>query len=149
MWWDCATIPARGHILKTVRPCFLVIDREHAGAISTRKLVIETAKFNVLTSYSSAEAIATLKKFSAVDGAVVDALMEDMHCSDLVRGLREIRPDLPIIAICPPGSAHCEGVTQQLESFDPRRLLAILEKLVPDQTDAIEKHEEELARRDE
>ncbi|MGD0648658.1 MAG: response regulator, partial [Acidobacteriaceae bacterium] len=134
--------------LQMVRPCFLVIDREHAGAISTRKLVIETAKFNVLTSYSSAEAIATLKKFPSVDGAVVDAGMDDMHCTDLVRGLREIRPNLPIIAISPPGSPNCEGVTQQLESFDPRRLLAILEKLVPEATIAIEKREEDLARSD-
>jgi DNA-binding NtrC family response regulator len=135
--------------LKIVRPCFLVIDREHAGAISTRKLVIETAKFNVLTSYSSAEAIETLKKFSAVDGVVLDAGMDDMPCTGLVNELRSVRPDIPIIAICPPGSPACEGVTDQLESFDPRRLLAILEKLVPDQADAIEKHEEELARHDE
>jgi len=133
--------------LKTVRPCFLVIDREHAGAISTRKLVIETAKFNVLTSYSSDEAIATLKKYSAVDGIVLDAGMEDMACSDLISELRKVRPDLPVIAICPPGSPACEGVTDQLESFDPRRLLGILQKLVPDQADAIERHEEDLARR--
>ena len=132
-----------------VRPCFLVIDREHAGAISTRKLVIETAKFNVLTSYSSAEAIATLEKFPAVDGVVVDAGMDDMHCTDLVRGLREIRPGLPIIAISPPGAPNFEGVTNQLESFDPRRLLAILEKLMPEATSAIEKREEDLARGDE
>jgi response regulator RpfG family c-di-GMP phosphodiesterase len=138
-----------GHTLQMVRPCFLVIDREHAGAISTRKLVIETAKFNVLTSYSSAEAIATLQKFPGVDGVVLDAGMDDMHCTDLVRGLHAIRPDLPIIAICPPGSPNCEGVTNQLESFDPRRLLAILEKLVPEATDAIEKREEDLSRRDE
>jgi len=132
-----------------VRPCFLVIDREHAGAISTRKLVIETAKFNVLTSYSSAEAIATLQKFPLVDGIVLDAGMDDMPCSDLVRELRRIRPNLPIIAICPPGSTNCEGVTQQLESFDPKRLLAILQKIVPDAASAIEQREEDLARRDE
>jgi hypothetical protein len=38
-----------------IRPCFLVVDQEHSGSISTRKLVIETAKFNVLTAYSGAE----------------------------------------------------------------------------------------------
>ncbi len=135
--------------MQMVRPCFLVIDREHAGAISTRKLVIETAKFNVLTSYSSAEAIATLEKFPAVDGVVLDAGMDDMHCTDLVRGLHQIRPNLPIIAISPPGSPNCDGVTHQLESFDPRRLLAILEKLMPEAADEIEKREEDLARRNE
>jgi hypothetical protein len=46
-----------------IRPCFLVIDQEHSNSISTRKLVIETARFNVLTAYSGAEAIQTLKNF--------------------------------------------------------------------------------------
>jgi hypothetical protein len=32
------------------RPCFLVVDREYPGSISTRKLVIETGKFNVITA---------------------------------------------------------------------------------------------------
>jgi len=53
-----------------VRPCFLVIDREFPGSISTRKLVLETAKFNVITSYSAQEAVETLKKFPALQGVV-------------------------------------------------------------------------------
>ncbi len=130
------------------RPCFLVIDREHAGAISSRKLILETAKFNVLTAYSSAEAIETLRKFPLVEGAVIDA-MEDLPCADLVAGLRQIRPDLPIIAICPGAVSSCHGATQELESFDPKKLLAILQKLVPEATDAIEKREEDLANRGE
>jgi hypothetical protein len=32
------------------RPCFLVVDQEYPGSISTRKLVIETGKFNVITA---------------------------------------------------------------------------------------------------
>jgi CheY-like chemotaxis protein len=130
-----------------IRPCFLVIDREHAGAISTRKLVLETAKYNVLTAYSATEAIETLRKFPLVDGAVVDAGMQEMPCADLVRNLRQIRPDLPIIAICPVAAPHCDGASKQLASFDPKRLLDILEKLVPEAADAIEKHEEDLARK--
>jgi CheY-like chemotaxis protein len=131
------------------RPCFLVIDREHAGSISTRKLVLETAKFNVLTAYSSAEAIEMLSKFPLMDGAVVDAAMRDMPCADLVRNLRQIRPNLPIIAICPGAISNCDGATQELESFDPKKLLAILQKLVPDAASAIEKREEDLANRNE
>ncbi len=46
-----------------VRPCFLVIDREFPGSISTRKLVIETAKFNVVTAYTAqTEAVRGLKR---------------------------------------------------------------------------------------
>ena len=132
-----------------VRPCFLVIDREHSGAISSRKLVIETAKFNVLTAYSSTEAIETLRRFPLVDGAVIDAAMQDMPCADLVSSLREVHPDLPVIAICPPASSGCSGATRELDSFDPRRLLAILQKLMPVETAAIERREEDLADRHE
>ena len=56
-----------------IRPCFLVVDQEHSGSISTRKLVIETAKFNVITAYTGAEAIQTLNKFPAIDAVVLDA----------------------------------------------------------------------------
>ncbi|MGA8940132.1 MAG: response regulator, partial [Acidobacteriaceae bacterium] len=70
-------------------------------------------------------------------------------CADLVRNLRQIRPDLPIIAICPPSSSGCDGATRELDSFDPRQLLAILQKLLPEATDAIEKREEDLANKNE
>lgn len=128
-----------------IRPCFLVIDREFASSISTRKLVIESAKFNVITAYSSAEAIDTLKKYPAVNGAVLDADMKDMPCSELIRALRAIQPGLPIVAVHAPGASACDGADHLLESFDPRRLLAVLERLEPEQTTAIEKQNEILS----
>ncbi len=33
-----------------VRPCFLAVDREYALSLSARKLIIETAKLNVITA---------------------------------------------------------------------------------------------------
>jgi DNA-binding NtrC family response regulator len=129
-----------------VRPCFLVIDREYAGSISTRKLILETAKFNVITAYSAVEAIATLTRYPLMDGAVLDAGLHDMECGDLVKELRKIKPGLPIVAICPVGLPNCPGADTELETFDPKKLLAVLQKMVPQATDAIEKREEELAR---
>jgi hypothetical protein len=35
------------------RPCFLVVYNDFSHSISTRKLVIESAKFNVITAYSA------------------------------------------------------------------------------------------------
>ena len=128
-----------------VRPCFLVIDREFAGSISTRKLVIETAKFNVLTAYSSQEALDTLKAYPSVNGAVVDASMPDMSCSELIAALKEMKPNLPVIAVSAPGTAACRGADFHLESFDPKKLLGILQSLEPQQTAAIEKRNEELS----
>src|ERR1700753_1234285 len=123
------------------RPCFLVIDREFPGNISTRKLVIETAKFNVLTAYSSYEAIATLKTFPAVTGVVLDSGLEDMPCSQLIAQLKQIKPTLPIIAISVPGSPDGEGADYNLETFNPTRLLALLQSLVPEAAKAIEGQE--------
>ena len=129
-----------------VRPCFLVIDREFAGSISTRKLVIETAKFNVITTYTSQEAIDTLAAYPAVNGAVVDANMPQMSCSELVKELKRIKPSLPVIVVSAPGAPPCAGADHQLESFDPRLLLGILQKLEPQQTAAIESRNEQLSR---
>ena len=51
-------MPCPGISTNMLRPCYLVIDRETSNGISTRRLVIETeAKFNVITAYSSHEAI--------------------------------------------------------------------------------------------
>jgi DNA-binding NtrC family response regulator len=127
-----------------VRPCFLVIDREYSGSISTRKLVIETAKFNVLTAYSAQEAIDTITRFPQISGAVVDTGTRDMSCDDLVSRLKEINPKAPIIAIGAPGTAHCAGADYQLESFEPARLLDLLRRLEPEQAAAIEKRNEFL-----
>jgi CheY-like chemotaxis protein len=127
-----------------VRPCFLVIDREYASSISTRKLVIETAKLNVITAYSSAEAIETLKRFPAVDGIVMDASLPDMPCADLARALKQIQPRLVIIAISGPKRDHCEGADHHLDTFEPARLLELLKQLEPDKAAEIEARNEKL-----
>ena len=128
-----------------VRPCFLVIDREFAGSISTRKLVIETAKFNVITAYSSREAIATLTAYPAVDGAVLDAGMPDVACSDLIAALKLIKPTLPIVVVSALDATICEGADHRVESFDPANLLAILKKLQPEKSAKIESRNEQLS----
>ncbi len=129
-----------------VRPCFLVIDREFPGSISTRKLVIETAKFNVVTSYSAQEALDTLEAFPALHGIVLDTDISDIHCEILVKGLKKIKPGIPVVAISGPRLNTCPGADYHLESFDPRKLLEILRSLQPEAVEKIELHEEELNR---
>jgi len=126
-----------------VRPCYLVVDREYSGNISTRKLVIETAKFNVLTAYSSAEAVETLRVFPACAAAVIDVGVDDIHCDELVRILKEIKPGMPVIAITGIGR-ECTPADFQLTSFEPSELLALLRKLDQEACDAIEAREQQL-----
>jgi DNA-binding response OmpR family regulator len=127
------------------RPCFLVIDREYPGAISTRKLVIETAKFNVLTAYSSEEALLTLRRFPNVDGIVMDAPMGDKPCAELVKQLREIEPDVPIVITSDRGYVDCGPVEHHLENFEPRKLLSVLQTLRPRATVDIAEHDQNLS----
>jgi DNA-binding response OmpR family regulator len=128
-----------------IRPCFLVIDREFPGSISTRKLVIETAKFNVLTAYSGKEALLLFKRFPAIDGVVLDGGLEDVTAEDLTQELKAIQPKVPIIVISAPGSDECRAADFQLESFSPAKLLDILRGLKPKESAQIEKRNEDLS----
>jgi CheY-like chemotaxis protein len=128
------------------RPCFLVIDREFPGSISTRKLVIETAKFNVLTAYSGKEALEVFTRFPAVSGVVLDGGLEDVSCDVLARQIKAAQPKVPIIVIAAPGFAGCPEADYQLDSFDPAKLLEILRGLKPEASAEIEKRNEELSR---
>jgi CheY-like chemotaxis protein len=128
-----------------IRPCFLVIDREYASSISTRKLVIETAKFNVLTAYSSMEAIETLRRFPQVSGIVIDQGMPDMPCEELIKALREIVPKVPIVLIESPTPRRCDGADHYLQTFDPAAVLTTLQGLEPELTAAIKKQNQRLS----
>jgi response regulator RpfG family c-di-GMP phosphodiesterase len=128
-----------------IRPCFLVVDQEHSGSISTRKLVIETAKFNVITAYSGAEAIQTLKRFPAMDGVVIDAGITDLPCSEVVKQLKAIQRNVIIVVVGTLGNDPCAGADHYLETFDPARLLRLLQRLQPEKTAMILEMDERLS----
>lgn len=129
-----------------IRPCFLVIDREFPGSISTRKLVLETAKFNVITAYSGPEALEIFRRFPALDGIVMDGEMDDISAEDLAQNFKAANPDIPVIVICAPDGAYCPSADKRVESFQPAKLLEILRSLKPRESEQIEKHDEELSK---
>jgi len=131
-----------------VRPCFLVIDREHSGSISTRKLVIESAKFNVITAYSGKEAIETFEQFPNVHGAVLNAMIHDVPCETIVATIRKSSPHIPIIVIQGPGAVDCPGASHLIDSFDPAHLLELLHKLFPSHSRSI-KHQDDILKAEE
>ena len=126
-----------------VRPCFLVIDPEHSGSISTRKLVIESAKLNVITAYSGAEAIETLKKFPAIDGVVCNTEVRDIPVHKLVAAVKNSNPKVPVILVGP-GAGGTPQADFHVDSFDPKRLLETLQELAPEKISAITEHEDNL-----
>ncbi len=128
-----------------IRPCYLVIDREFPGSISTRKLVIETAKYNVLTAYSGVEAREMFERFPAVNGVVLDGGLNDASVHEVIRAIKEQQPKLPVIVICAPGDADYPEADFQLPSFEPAKLLEVLRGLTPREAATIERRNEELS----
>ena len=127
-----------------VRPCFLVVDREFPGSISTRKLVLETAKFNVITAYSGKEALEMMRRFPAIDGVVMDGELNDIPAEYLTQELKKVVSQIPVIVICVPGFANAPSADVLLESFQPAKLLEALRRLKPRESAEIEKHDEDI-----
>lgn len=113
-----------------VRPCFLVVDREFAGSISTRKLVIETAKFNVITAYSCAEAVATLERFPDVHGVVISADPAG-EAETFLKLVRERHPEVKRVMTGEASNAD-NAADRCVESFSPDKLLQALRDLFPE-----------------
>lgn len=109
----------------------LMIEVEPAEGISSRKLVLETAKHNVLTAYSAADGIALMQRFPAVDAVVVHAMIGNDSFRSVVEQIRKVREDVPIILISPSGSDHCPTCAAVISSHEPRLLLDILEQFFP------------------
>jgi DNA-binding response OmpR family regulator len=134
------------HNVGMIRPCFLVVDREFPSSISTRKLVIETAKFNVITAYSGAEALELFQRFPAMSGVVLDCGLEDITCRKVAQAVKASQPTMPVIVITSPGDEDCPEADFVLETFEPAKLLETLKGLEKKASEEIEKRNEALSR---
>ena len=82
----------------------------------------------------------------AMDGAVIDLAVTDVEGAVLVKELKNIRPGLPVVAITVPRNDVCDGADYLMPSFEPASLLQLLQTLKPEETAAIERNEEDLAK---
>ena len=129
-----------------IRPCFLVIDSEHASSISTRKLVLETAKYNVLTAYSCEEADAMLRRFPKVSADVIDGLTRDRGASPFFESLQH-SPEVKLVVVGDgPLTQEARRPDAVVESFAPQKLLTALQQLFPTEARQLLEHEDDLER---
>ncbi len=109
-----------------MRVIVLMIEIEQPEGLSARKLVLETAKHNVITAYNGKMGIQLFKRFSEVDAVVVHVDVQDTPFSEVVRQIREIRPNIPVIALSPIGNLTLEGVNYVIPSHEPQAILKVL-----------------------
>jgi CheY-like chemotaxis protein len=127
-----------------MRPCFLVVDNEYPGTISTRKLVLESAKLNVLTAFTAEEAIRTIQRFPNIDGIVLDTQLKSGACAELIEQLRSAQTNLPIITVSPSGHDPCGGEQYHVSNFDPKQLLEAVQKIAPKRMSYVVQRENDI-----
>jgi DNA-binding response OmpR family regulator len=113
------------------RPTLIIAEPEPLDALSVRKLVMETAKFNVLTAHSTREAIDIFQAFPnsslviAVEGKGID-------CETLVKALKEALGNLPIVVLSGREGYRVRQADYHVSSHEPEQLLNLVRKLLGD-----------------
>ncbi len=102
----------------------LMIETEQPEGLSARKLVVETAKHNVLTTYSGKDGLEFLHRFPNVDTVMVHGFLPT--CQDVINAIVEMNPNMPIIVATPVTGKEFPGATYVIPSHDPAALLRVL-----------------------
>jgi hypothetical protein len=103
----------------------LMIEAEQPEGLSARKLVVETAKHNVLTAYTLDDGMDLLRRFPRVDAILVHASLLEEN-PEFISAIREREPDVPIILTAPFGNAPRGLANFVVDSHNPQDLLGLL-----------------------
>jgi hypothetical protein len=125
----------RSHVKSApyVRPTVLMVDLALPNALSDLKLALESAKFNVLTAFTSAELYATAAKFD-VDAFLVDSVLIDVQLPEVSQELRKRYPSKPLLLA---GDDPVEGYDAIISADQPSKVVEwMIERLgMPQLTD--------------
>ena len=103
-------------------------------AISARKLVLETAKFNVITAHSAGEAMQLCERFPGIDALIIHGTLPG-DCAKIVARFKAAHDNRPAILLAPSPSTSCDGVDHNISSHSPEELLRLLRELFGDPRD--------------
>ncbi len=121
------------------RPTILVAEREPSEALSVRKLVLETAKFNVLTAHSTREALDIFHLFPNIKVAVV-VTEGAIDCELVARSIKEVPAKITVVGLSPRISGKCDSVDYMLSSHEPEQLVNLLRSIVGDPRQTEQSH---------
>jgi len=113
------------------RPTILVAEPEPHEALSVRKLVLETAKFNVLTAHSTREAIYIFQSFPNIS-AVIAVEADDIDCEKVTTAIKDAGPKIPAIALSARAGYRCAVADYHVSSHEPEQLLGLVRELLGD-----------------
>jgi DNA-binding response OmpR family regulator len=115
--------------VEKMRIVVLMIEVEQPEGLSARKLVLETAKHNVLTAYNGDQGLELLRRFPNVDAVVVHRELRDMPVRKVIAGIKAFNPQMPVVLLSPIKEAAPEGADHVISSHEPQLILTIFESL--------------------
>lgn len=109
-----------------MRPIFLVIDPPDPETLSTRKLVLESAKFNVVTAHTADEAYEIAERVPVHAIVLHTSVASSTDIRDVASRLKETCPGTLLVAVSPRGEADVPAADQVINSHDPLALVEFL-----------------------
>ena len=109
----------------------MVAEQEPIQALSVRKLVLETAKYNVLTAHSTREALDVFHLFPNISVAVL-AGGDGIDCDAIAKAIKTATNRVPVVFLHPQMAAACKYADHQLSSYEPEKLLQLTRSLLGD-----------------
>ncbi len=113
------------------RPAFIVAEPEPEQALSTRKLLLETFKFNVITAHSVSETLELVRLFPNVQALIIHCGIPNFDADDLIQSVKQSIPQLPIIALTPT-ERQLKWADHVVQSHSPQGLLTLVQRLFGD-----------------
>jgi hypothetical protein len=110
------------------RPTLLVAEPEPEQALSVRKLVLETGKFNVLTAHSSREALDIFHLFPNISAAVLVG-DSNIDCNEVGKHIKSAGK-IHIIYLHASIGGRCAYADHDLSSHEPEGLLELARSLL-------------------
>jgi hypothetical protein len=109
-----------------MRPTFLIAEPEPAEALSSRKLIVETAKFNVITAHSALETAEAFATFPNVHAVIIHSAFVNSANGNILATMRKANPDAFIIVLRPSENFLASEANEHLSSYDPEALVNLL-----------------------
>ncbi len=109
---------------------FLIVEAGEIG-LSTRKLILETAGFNVLSAVTARQGL-DLSAQHPTDAVLFDTDVHDLAPADAIRSFKQEHPQRPVYLLAsrpwPPDELRglVDGVFEKMD--DPRIMVAALEQ---------------------
>ena len=99
--------------------------------MSSRKLLLETFKFNVITAHSVDETLEMVERFPECNALIVHCGLPGFDGGEAIKTVRMASPKMPIIALTPT-ERELKWADHVVHSHHPQELLELVQRLFGD-----------------